>query len=728
MAEERHRRTFRPRARLLLLLGDELIRDEAMAVFELVKNAFDADASTCLIELRNISSDDPDVASIVVEDDGVGMNLDTVTNVWMEPGTDNRKVQRGKKQRTEKYGRLPIGEKGVGRFAVHKLGLRTQITTRCRGSDEVIIDVNWSAFESEEYLSDVSIEVRTRSPATFSGNRSGTRIEITRPRGLPWSRRKVRWLYRSIASINSPFADESSFVTEMEVHPESDWLKGLISPHDVLDRALFTMKGVIKGDHLSYSYHFNPSPDLEALGLVARKRVVKCFPLIGDDLVAPDGETPKRISFREQLPTELADERSVLDRGTRLIPLSSHRIGDVLFSFNIYDLATQVLKRLEIADLSGFRTYLDENGGVRVYRNGIRVYDFGELGNDWLDIEGRRVNDPAQRIGNNQILGAVHLDLGSSGDLVDKTNREGFVENQAYADFRAAVQCAVAQAAAERNIDKERIRRVLKKAKESRPVLDSIEDLRTSLAKQGVNGDITPIVDRIEYQYRQISEDLLLAAGTGLNLASVIHQLDKELTLLINALNADGDRVSVLEIANRLSEMTDAVSWVMRDSPKANLPVRLLIDHVLDMMQLRFEAHQVTATNGFALKTPDPEFSVKGSRRLLSTTLLNLIDNSIYWLDSIEPPRKLYVGTTYELAGRPAIVVADNGPGIVDSLDDLTRPFFTRKRHGTGLGLHIASEVMKNHGGRIAIADPGEVSLPKGLDGAILLLEFRSEA
>lgn len=725
---EQSQHQFKPRARLLLLLGDELIRDEAMAVFELVKNAFDADASVCTIDLNHVSQSDPSLASIIVEDDGTGMDLDTVTNIWMEPGTDHRQSQRYSHKRTKRFGRLPIGEKGVGRFAVHKLGQKTQIITRRRSCDEIVIDVDWDEFGSKRYLSDVRITVTTRPPEVFTNKQTGTRVAVSKLRSLPWSRRKVRWLYRSITAINSPFEEKASFETIMQVAPESQWLEGLITPTMVREHALFTMEGHASGKYLEYRYCFRPSSELQARGLTPRERTITKFPLIGDDPIADSGSAAKRQSYRDRLPAKLRDEESVVDRGTRLIDLATHDIGRVHFSFQIYDLTTQVLKKLAIADVSGFRNYLDENGGVRVYRNGIRVYDFGEQGNDWLDIEGRRVNDPARRIGNNQILGAVSLDIETSTDLVEKTNREGFVENDSYRDFRAAMQCAVAQAAAERNIDKERIRRVLAKARESRPVLDSIEDLRGSLKDQGVNGSITPIVDRIEYQYRQISDDLMLAAGTGLNLASVIHQLEKDISLLLRTVQADGRREDILLIAERMSEMTDAVTWVMRDSPRANLPIRLLIDHVLDMMQLRFAAHHIDAINGLALDTPDPEFSIHGSRRLLSTTILNLVDNAIYWLDSVEPPRKLYVGTTFELTGRPAIVVADNGPGIIDSIEDITRAFFTRKRHGTGLGLHIAAEVMKNHGGRIALAEPGDITLPSGYTGAIVVLEFRDKA
>ena len=112
---------FRPKARLLKLLGDELIRDPNIAIFELVKNAYDAGAGYARVTLVNI--DDRQTGLIIVDDDGTGMDWDTLTGVWLEPGTDFRKRQRDREDgRSPKFGRLPLGEKGVGRFAAGKLG------------------------------------------------------------------------------------------------------------------------------------------------------------------------------------------------------------------------------------------------------------------------------------------------------------------------------------------------------------------------------------------------------------------------------------------------------------------------------------------------------------------------------------------------------------------------------------------------------------------------------
>src|SRR5690242_11829400 len=102
---------FRPRARLLQLLGDELIGSPRLAVFELVKNAYDADATVVTVRL-DIGS--PAEGCISVIDDGEGMTIDVLRDIWLVPGDDHRIKDRRALHRSRRN-RLPLGEKGLGR-------------------------------------------------------------------------------------------------------------------------------------------------------------------------------------------------------------------------------------------------------------------------------------------------------------------------------------------------------------------------------------------------------------------------------------------------------------------------------------------------------------------------------------------------------------------------------------------------------------------------------------
>lgn len=124
------------------------------------------------------------------------------------------------------------------------------------------------------------------------------------------------------------------------------------------------------------------------------------------------------------------------------------------------------------------------------------------------------------------------------------------------------------------------------------------------------------------------------------------------------------------------------------------------------------------------------DFTAKCSRRLVISTIVNILDNSIWWLDNKwggQPnKKKIYIGTTNDLSGGPAIVIADNGPGFSDPPEYLVEPFITRKEDGMGLGLHLASEVMKAQKGRLVFPDAGDIDLRPSYNGAVVALVFEA--
>src|SRR5262249_2835637 len=132
-------------------------------------------------------------------------------------------------------------------------------------------------------------------------------------------------------------------------------------------------------------------------------------------------------------------------------------------------------------DVKGLKDYLDENGGLRIYRDGIRIYDFGEPGNDWLNLDARRVNTPTSRTSNSQVLGVLRLDATQSAELREKSNREGFIENKAYEDFRHAIISVLTNIEAEKVKDQKRLREVLGKGT-GQKVFTKLAELREVLS------------------------------------------------------------------------------------------------------------------------------------------------------------------------------------------------------------------------------------------------------
>jgi len=679
---------FRPQARLIVLLGEQLIRDPGLAVFELVKNAYDADSPECAVLLQN--ADDITKGKITVKDTGSGMTAETLENIWLRIGTDFRATQRAADVRSPRFHRLPLGEKGIGRLAAHKLGRKITLITRVSGQRETVMRVNWDKFEAANNLEDVRVIIRTREPKLFTGKTHGTCVEISRLRE-PWTKAKVRALHRSVSSLRSPFDAPSDFDVTLSVQPQNDWLEGLLDVKQVIKDALYHATGWMDGTQFHFNYRFRPYPGMQHLLNPTTKQVT--------------GKLSRKV-----------------DREVEPLDLKKFNIGRVNFQFHMFDLEPSVVD-LATSDKSGLRKYLKANGGVRIYRDGIRVFDFGEPGNDWLNLDVRRVNKPVVRVSNNQLIGALMLDAATSSDLKEKTNREGFIENDAFELLRDAVIWTLTQVEAERQKDQKNVRTHYSRQGPQKPVVEQIEELREALNRKGLLKDFEQHVDRIEKQFNEVQSILLTAAAPGLTFAVVIHQAEKVLKELVHAVGANADLSKVRQLVKQLSKMMEGLTFLVRKSGLATEKASTLISQALFNNELRFKAHRIQTTNGLGLGNPD--FSVKCVRRLVVATLVNLVDNCIYWLESTgQKDREIYIGTTFELDDRPALVVADNGPGFGDDPDSLVQPFFSRRPDGMGLGLYTANEVAKQHQGRLLFPQRGDIKLPPQFHGAIVALQF----
>jgi signal transduction histidine kinase len=694
---------FKTSSRMPLLLGDELIPDPGYAVFELVKNAHDADATTVKIQLSEV--DDPEDGAIVIRDNGRGMDRDTLVDAWLVMGTTLRRGQSRGGLRTPGYGRPLLGEKGIGRFAAHKLGDRIRLVTRMRNEPEYVVTIDWTSFDPDAptFLEDVPVRITERDPVVFTGRKTGTKIKMTGLRSA-WGRGMVRNLHRDITSISSPFDAPGEFHAELTVKPQADWLRGLFSFHLVERDAPFVAKCHIRGSEFEYSYRFKVPPSfegrLEERNASVRMAFTPAKPHKGTD--------PLPYRFEKK-------ELDVLDQ-----------LGEVELRLLMFELSHDFV-RLTVQDQRGFKRFLAENGGIRVYRGGIRVFGLGGTGEDWLNLGGRRVQLPAARLSNNQVIGAVLLKPDSAGLLREQTNRRGFTENLAFTSFKKAVLAAIAQIEAERFKDKERIKAVLSGRKVRTPVLDELTQLRESLRDLGpdVMEKVGPAVARVETAYEEIRETLLNAAGYGLSVGGLVHDVDKQVRALLSLVRQREPSVETIRtMVQQLASTMEGLTFLLRKSTSAVESLKNLVDHAIASYDHRFTHHGITIENGFS-KFPD--LRVRCVRRFVLNTIMNLLDNSIWWLNiKGQQDKRIYVGPSRDLEG-PALVIADSGPGFLDPPEDLVRPFFSRKEEGMGLGLYLADETMRHQEGRLAFPGSGDVALPDGMEGAVVALVFPKE-
>ncbi|MGD0410797.1 MAG: ATP-binding protein [Verrucomicrobiota bacterium] len=702
---------FKPRARLILQLGDQLIKNESIALLELVKNSYDAGATAVNIDMRNLSH--LDKGEITVRDNGCGMDAHMIKNVWLEPGSDYKshllKALLAKKQRP---GRLPLGEKGIGRFSAHKLGETVEIISRMQGRKEVRLHINWTDFERARYIQNVVVHLTEREPTTFTGSATGTLINITGLRKGQWPAETLREVFRSVNSMCSPFETPDAFRVSLRTDDPKDF-EGIPTLEKIKEAALYSFRCKLEGDKVTqFSYIFHPLPSMTKLSERS----------VSDK--SPGFEKIQRMVEQEiKSPDRDHKEPPSIDLSAKKM-----KIGPVLFEGLIFDRETKVLKLGRI-DGKSVKEYLDKNGGIRIYRDGIRVYDYGEPENDWLDLEQRRLYRPGVKISSKLILAAVHLKRDTSRDLVEKTNREGFVDNEAYRTLVAAVKFALGLIETCRQEDKDKIRLYYGPSPKSEPILASVAELRevveSKIENKEVKKECLKYLDRIERDYQEINEILLTSAEAGLNLGVAIHEIEKIISELKRVVSEERSSGRLIKLIQHLSELIEMYGAVLRRSRQKEEELKGLIDDALFHVHYRLKAHNIETIKSYLAFHGRSHITC--SARLVIGSIVNIIDNSIYWLERARVPhKKIIISLERQPQNHLKVVIADNGLGFSLSPEQMVKPFVSMKPGGMGLGLHIVSEVMSAQGGVLGFPRYQETDLPKEFThGALVALSFK---
>lgn len=702
---------FKPRARMLVQLGDQLIKNESIALVELVKNAYDADASYVSITMNNI--DQQANGEIIIKDDGWGMDLNTILNVWLEPGSDSKSNIIEENRRSPK-GRLPIGEKGIGRFGVHKLGNEIEMVTKKVNGKEYCVHINWELFTKTKYLNEIPIPVIEREqPIDFSPKESGTILRIKKLK-KSWTRGEVRTIKRTINALSSPFESNDSFKTILRLSGHEDWLTGMIDWTDVKKYALYYFKAKINDDSLtSLTYKFMPWDSMNRLTSSV---------LEWNSSMQIDNNSNARLRLIENF-------KELTNKDGEVFSLSEDgiQIGTITFEGYIFDRDPFILK-LGVSDKQGFKEYLDSNGGVRVYRDNLRVYDYGEIGTDWLSLDIRRVNQPGKRFSNNILLAAISLNRNTSKSLIEKTNREGFIEDKAFELFRNAILHVIDKIEILRFEDKRRIRELYGPTAKSEPVLQLVGDLKKyvdeKIKEEPIRKHINQYLAKIETDYQTVCDNLLKAAGAGLNMSVVVHEVEKIAYEVATVLKAEKASDRAIKLVEHLSSLIDGYADIIRRSEQKKDNIKLIIENAIFNTEYRLKAHNVNVDKAF-LKFPG-ECIVRVSRSLVIGAMMNIIDNSIYWLEKKgHQSKKIYIGI-FDSDKYLNVIFADNGPGFLLPTETITEPFVSAKPDGIGLGLHIANEVMIAQKGFLSFPDFNDIEIPEEYKyGAILMFSLK---
>ena len=697
--------SFKARSHILSLLGDELIGSDNLALFELVKNSYDADASTSVIRFENLGKDN---VSIIIEDDGTGMSEDTLINSWFEIGTDYKRGENRKV--SKKYKRESLGEKGVGRLAIHKLASEIILETREEGTNNGFkLSFNWTdLIGNAKYIDETEVILEPKKDLIFLSKPRGTRITLNNLKKKNWERGDIRAIYRTINTLISPFKSEDSFNVILILEDEyKDWLKDVFDPKKILETSIYEYEFFLSEEGIyRWQYEFRPPFHTEKL----RKYSINNFKDKKEDKVLQNSEY-KDVKFY---------------KAEDLKP-----IGEIKGKFYLFNQRPEVLKVFNNTD--AIKGYLKENCGVRVYRDRLRVYNYGEPDIDWLGLNLLRTNNPSKTISNNNIIGYVQLDLKSTHDtLKEKTNREGFDETENYRNFKNLCISIIRHFATTIQNDRELLDNQIKDFKPVKKVgfSESINELKIKIEKKKLTKEFHEIISRVEDDYNQMREVMLKSGLTGMNLGLIFHELSREVRVISN----DIERKDLEEIRERIKflyNLIDGFSPILRQNQSTVFSVRELFNGLSKHNSGRFRYHK-TIFSCPLLTEKESDFKLNAPQNLIFSAINNLIDNSIYWTsyryekDSSVPPAILLTIDTETFDG-PAIIVADNGEGFKMDEENLAKPFKTLKPGGMGLGLYFSSLVMELGSGRLMFINGEDIKIPKAYNGAVVVLIFNPQ-
>lgn len=670
--------TFKPRARLLKLIGSELISDEVVAVTELVKNAHDADASRVTISFQGVTAEG---GTIVVTDDGCGMDRETLLGGWMEPAGSTK---RGLARKVTPKGRWLLGEKGLGRFAADKLGRRLELMSRKTGTaSEVCATFDWDAFDDESaMLGDVTSQWEIRPAKEIA--KQGTALRITGLREV-WTERTFRRLSTRLSRLKSPFLERDDFTIAIESDEFPQYAGELHT--DFLDKSPYRIEASFDG--------------------------------------------------AETLSVRLNGGEAVTHRwnGSQL------GCGPVRVRIFGFDLETEAVAR--IGPRMEVRAWLKEWCGISIYRDGFRVWPYGEPHDDWLRLDQRRVNNPVLRLSNNQVVGFVEITQQANPELRDQTNREGLIHNEALNDLRRLMHFALGVLEGERQTVRHPVEKkastgrheALQRSQVEEPIVTELREL--SAAAEGklairLRGAANRLAE--EFARKSSDQDRLIAgysdlAGLGQAMATLTVEAG-EVFERIQSSTAQIRKhlVGITPATGPLLGLEESIRWLdsrvsMMDALRSASGVRrravdiraelrtfkVLFGPLVDAQRGSLEI--AWKTSGLLRVDMGPE-----NLRLVLHTLLT---NSLQWTAKGVHPRIEVV-----VSADPThctMLFRDNGEGIPErALEKVFEPLFTLREGGRGMGLAIARNLIAKHGGSLRAVGDGrrrgatiEIRLPR---------------
>ncbi|MGP6240075.1 ATP-binding protein [Cuniculiplasma sp. SKW4] len=670
--------TFTFDKRLLIELGRELVSKDEVAVSELVKNSYDADAT-----IVNIGIDDD---RITITDNGTGMNMSTIQRAWLVVGTTYKK-----RETVTRSGRRVLGEKGIGRLSAFRLGSNIEIRTRSSGEKLIVLKMKLpddGVVDTSDML-DMEVSLEDSNISFPGGKDTGTMISISDLRE-PWDSDKIQSLQALLSRLVHPF--DTSIIGFSIIMT----FKGESIPLEPPEKMKYP----------NYSIEVGVSDDGTYSGIVK---------YLDENSKQVESRIDGKILVGDPRNPNVKNYRSV-DRGG---------CGPIKIKVYAWDRDSQ--------DFRGFRKTLDYFSGFYLMRNGFLVV---QPKTDWLGLNMRRVQNPTMRLSTNQIVGAIYIDSDLNRNLIDKTDREGLIENDAFFYLRQTIYIVMSKLEEIRY--KMRRSRKLSKGNALLDIFDTrdLHEISKNLPDEA-RESVDRIADDIDRRREEL-EELILGrdrmATLGVMAAELIHAGRNALVPIVDGYRyIEKNMVEVPEKIRRnvedmvkggrmLSQIFSNLDPYMKFRTRRETEIHLshLIDMLKELYSTRLKQYNIRVDVDV-----HPNIVFTASQTDILILLTNFLVNSIYWAPRGRNPDgvpKIKISARSE--GNNIIMeFEDSGPGVQEEQKELIFDLGVsfKEPPGTGIGLAVNRDIVTRYGGRIELIPKAEiggarfiVTLPKG--------------
>lgn len=696
-------------------LGEQLVSKQETALSELIKNAFDADATEVTLDF----ADQGRVGGrLRIADNGTGMTEDVIRSSWMRISTNNKEEE----PNSPIYKRVRAGRKGIGRFSVQRLGQILKFTTKPAGEPIGFkVSFAWDeAFRAGVSLADVFSRIERFPKAP---EEQGTELEILDLRDA-WTPSAIERVWKSVVLLQPPFPIAAPVIAN--------------------------------ADDPGFRVAINDTSRTEKAELFS---IEKSF--LSHALASITAEIDDHGKATVRLRSEKLDidEVEASDRAFQLT-------GPVTLETRYFIFLSSLLSGISQAQASAMGS---EFGGIRVYRNGFRVLPYGQSSDDWLDLAfdtGRRnLLVPAN---NFNFFGHVSLSSEENPLFEETSSREGLIENEAFEELKTFTRWALEWAALRVAAVRKRKQRAGEKGfvslrvKPSDVVKDIIERHAASDAggsadngdgggtgsdeKGGNLGSDFKLLERVVAEFEEqveidraasieYEEMLRILASLGLSISVFGHEIkgaekalvaniillgdliadipDSELKAALLSQNDNLDRS-----ASRLFDIGGYIAGLMSRTESRELR-DLSVKGAIDRFIRQFDDYMAKQQVSFEVEVSPLELRTTPMHSAeLDSVLLNFLTNSIKSMKRAKTAHRRVRISARQVGKRVEIAFEDNGVGVPEDLQDrIFDAFFTTTMAadddgvagpGTGLGLKIVSDIAESYGGSAQVGEPSD--------------------